>query len=870
MTYLTPPNLDDRRFADLLQEARDRIRQQCPEWTDLSPSDPGMVLLEAFAHLTEVMIYRLNRLPEKAYIEFLNLIGVRLQPPAAAVTKLVFSIPKPLGHAVEIPKGVRVTLGRAGSGREPPIFTTSEAVAIPAGSTSAESIAYHCDWVRGELAGKSDGQPGFFVNAKRPPIVAPNRDGLDLVVGVEAGADEIEDHTSALEYDGKSYIVWREAENFANPGSDGRVYLVDRLTGKIVFTPALRLPDPAGGMTPLQTLAQVPAAGREIRLWYRRGGGAEGNLAANTLNTLKDPIVGVAVTNPEPAAGGKAAETLENALIRGPQQIHSLERVVTARDYALLAVHCSGAANRAKAFTRADIWSHARPGTVEVLIVPNLQAPDDYSAPLTAEQLYALESEEARLRIQNALAERRPLGTECQVSWARYKNVTIRTQIVTHREEDPQQLKQRLLRKLYRGINPIEANSAQPWPFGQPLRVFDVYKILGDDPGVKSVNNVRLSVQHAPNANVGALCADAFQSKTWYTATPAGLFRSSNDGEGWELIEPFAGEKIDAIKAWPKQAGADPKHAGLLAISSRLLDSDGASRVRVSLDCGESWLDYVETNFLVEDMAWVERDAKLALLLATEKGLFELGVPWDPAAGPKPVQFDAEDNEIPLYALAVAADASGLVSVALAAGNNRGIYLSNNGGRAGSFSAIGLKGELVRLLAVQNQGGHSYLWAGIGAPGADPGKGCFRWRLTGTSDNNEGWKGFQAGWQAGSCNGLAFVGEEVFAASQRLGVLSLNTNSAAPAWKAPDAKCGLPVRDVGRFQAVDAIAAAPAGKALLLCGGVEGLYLRGAAGDYRNCSADSFADTVTVPCNWLLCSGAHELEVVSEDETPSD
>lgn len=159
------------------------------------------------------------------------------------------------------------------------------------------------------------------------------------------------------------------------------------------------------------------------------------------MNTLKDPIVGVAVTNPEPAAGSKAAETLENALIRGPQQIHSLERVVTARDYALLAVHCSGAANRAKAFTRADIWSHARPGTVEVLIVPNLPAPDDYSAPLTAEQLYALESEEARLRIQNALAERRPLGTECQVSWARYKNVTVTAQIVTHREEDPQNLK---------------------------------------------------------------------------------------------------------------------------------------------------------------------------------------------------------------------------------------------------------------------------------------------------------------------------------------------------------------------------------------------------------------------------------------------
>src|SRR5229473_206554 len=106
---LQSPNLDDRNFDQLLEEAKSLIAQKCPEWTDLSPNDPGMMLVELFSHLTEIMIYRLNRLPEKAYIEFLNLIGVRLQPPSAAAASLTFSLSRPADKRVEIPRGTRVT-----------------------------------------------------------------------------------------------------------------------------------------------------------------------------------------------------------------------------------------------------------------------------------------------------------------------------------------------------------------------------------------------------------------------------------------------------------------------------------------------------------------------------------------------------------------------------------------------------------------------------------------------------------------------------------------------------------------------------------------------------------------------------------------
>jgi hypothetical protein len=86
---LPVPNLDDRDYAGLLRDAKALLPTLAPEWTDLSPGDPGVALLELFSFLTESMLFRLNKLPEKAYVELLNLAGVTLAPPGAAKVELV-------------------------------------------------------------------------------------------------------------------------------------------------------------------------------------------------------------------------------------------------------------------------------------------------------------------------------------------------------------------------------------------------------------------------------------------------------------------------------------------------------------------------------------------------------------------------------------------------------------------------------------------------------------------------------------------------------------------------------------------------------------------------------------------------------------
>jgi len=112
---LPAPNLDDLRFQrDLVDEARRRIIRYCPEWTDYNLSDPGITLIELFAWMTEQLVYRLNRVPDKNYIKFLEMIGVYLQPASSARAELTFYLsslfPSARGqHHATVPQGLEVT-----------------------------------------------------------------------------------------------------------------------------------------------------------------------------------------------------------------------------------------------------------------------------------------------------------------------------------------------------------------------------------------------------------------------------------------------------------------------------------------------------------------------------------------------------------------------------------------------------------------------------------------------------------------------------------------------------------------------------------------------------------------------------------------
>jgi predicted phage baseplate assembly protein len=108
LPQLPKPNLDDRAFNDLVEECLLRIPRYCPEWTNHNPSDPGVTLIELFAWLTDQMLFRFNQVPYRNYIVFLEMLGIRLQPPAPAWTELTFYLAKAQPDAVRIPESTEV------------------------------------------------------------------------------------------------------------------------------------------------------------------------------------------------------------------------------------------------------------------------------------------------------------------------------------------------------------------------------------------------------------------------------------------------------------------------------------------------------------------------------------------------------------------------------------------------------------------------------------------------------------------------------------------------------------------------------------------------------------------------------------------
>ncbi len=109
---LPTPNLDDRKFQDIVSEARSKIPLYCPRWTDYNLSDPGITLIELFAWMTETLLYRLNRVPDKNYVKFMEMVGIKLEPPQPACVDVTFLLSAPQPGAVTIPRGTEVATVR--------------------------------------------------------------------------------------------------------------------------------------------------------------------------------------------------------------------------------------------------------------------------------------------------------------------------------------------------------------------------------------------------------------------------------------------------------------------------------------------------------------------------------------------------------------------------------------------------------------------------------------------------------------------------------------------------------------------------------------------------------------------------------------
>jgi predicted phage baseplate assembly protein len=612
---LPTPELDDRDFQSLVDEAKRLVQRSSPEWTDHNVSDPGVTLIEAFAQMVDQLIYRLNRLPDRHYVKFLELIGVHLFPPTAARGTVTFWLSAPQPATVQVRAETEVATARTDLEEPISFSTTTELAIVPCGfdriataGAGQEALDRSQELASGQqvptfadvpqpgdtlLIGLSNAVPscavllridcpvgGIGIDPRDPPLIWEAWNGLgwsacdverdesgglnragDVVLHVPAthqealiarqragwvrcrvlppdgrrtaytrsprvagvramtvgGTAEIA-HAEAIHGEqlgssdgtpgqrfrlGRQPVVpwtepselqirepggrttsWLPVGDFARSGPEDRHYRLDAAAGEVEFGPAVRQPNGT-----VRQYGAVPPLGAGLTLsTYRIGGGRAGNLARGVIRVLKTSVPYVSrIENRHPAAGGVDGETMANARLRGPLELRSSGRAVTADDFEVLAREVAPDATRVKCLpvTQADQGAGVR-----LLVVPRVVTDDlgqiswdDLNRP----------PEELLKRISDHLDTRRLIGTRLLVEPPRYRGVTVVARVRADPDGRPEQIQQAALRALYTYLSAQDGGPAGTgWPFGRSVQAFDVSTALARVEGLAQIEELLL------------------------------------------------------------------------------------------------------------------------------------------------------------------------------------------------------------------------------------------------------------------------------------------------------------------------------------------------------------------------------------------
>jgi hypothetical protein len=184
------PNLDDRRYQELLDEALARIPVHTPEWTNFNSSDPGVTLIQLFAFMMENVLYRSNLIPERNRLKFLTLLGIGLQPVVPAQGLVALRNERGPLETITINRGIEMRAGAI------PFRTTNDLDVLP-----VEAQVYYKRELTGAAADQMRDYYLELYTTYAQPGQTLNRNDLSLyetVLMTETGVDISETTDSTL------------------------------------------------------------------------------------------------------------------------------------------------------------------------------------------------------------------------------------------------------------------------------------------------------------------------------------------------------------------------------------------------------------------------------------------------------------------------------------------------------------------------------------------------------------------------------------------------------------------------------------------------------------------------------------------------
>lgn len=439
----------NKDYESLRRELLARVPQLTDRWTDFNASDLGVVLLELFCGIGDMLAYYLDAQAAEAFlptarqrqnvINLCKLISYRLDTPVAATTTLRFALAAPLDEDLTIPAG---TACRARLEDGDVAFETALDAVIPRGRTEVDVDARQGRRKSESFTG--NGEPGQRL----------------VLAGKRIAQGSIRVRIQERE--------WTEVAHFQESDAGSLHFqtetdALDETT--IVFGDGVH--------------GAVPPPGEPVEVEYLETLGAAGNLGPNLVTEVLDAVyldgaqVALSVTNPAPATNGADRETLEHARRQAPAELRSLWKAVTKEDYKALAEGFPGVA-------KAQILDVNDCGNIRYYQVNLAVAPDGGGPP----------SALLKRDLAEFLESRKVITVEINLFDPVYRPVSVDADVFAHAGEDLDLVRSRVEDAL------AEHFAFDRMDFGKAVRFSDLVALID---GVRGVSHVRM---YAPQEDI--------------------------------------------------------------------------------------------------------------------------------------------------------------------------------------------------------------------------------------------------------------------------------------------------------------------------------------------------------------------------------
>lgn len=362
-------------YYSIREELIERIQDRIPDWKASDPADFGVALVEAFAYVSDILSYYIDRNANEAFIttasqrdSVLNIARNYGYTPAGyrqALVELTFT--NTSATEVTLPEGTVVSGDVVIDDTVNTIYFTTVADAVVAeqiGASPGETTVTAAQGrsvilvsddatTNGELIGTSTGLPAMSFEFGETPVV---EDSIEVYV-----------------QDGVLFVKWTEVQHLSDYGPNDQVYVTSLDEDDVV---TVKFGDGVSGA--------IPTLYSEIRAKYTVGGGNAGNVDADTIDTLvyvpglsEAQITAlqadISVANGDVAFAGADPESTEQIRTAAPLTLRANNRAVSLNDFANLALSVTGIG---KANATATVWT-----SVTVYIAPTRTATDVDAAP---------------------------------------------------------------------------------------------------------------------------------------------------------------------------------------------------------------------------------------------------------------------------------------------------------------------------------------------------------------------------------------------------------------------------------------------------------------------------------------------------------